>query len=633
MRIYQLKNIAGRSAAFMAAVSLLTGVGSGVLPVFASADALNPLTERTLTLSSSSPGWSFTDGSGNSRYAGPNTGANGQKTGNTFTFRTSSAKTVQAFTFQYCTASAGQCKAPGNDSDSSTPGTDDSSHSDLNIVTDDSNADTPTAPVEVSGADYATLSANTTATATGAGANTNGDAAKYGDVLQVPDGQDNVSPYDKSAFGGTDDSNGKAGNFVVLYGSSATGHVSTYSGGWDMTAANQEEATSGATGKVNMITLKANGTTNTGLVLGAGDYVKVMFFGTDSNYITNPGEGAFFVKINDYDSTDYQNFAKGIPDAATDCNGGTTWVGGGTGDSQCESNVIDGGVTVANVMNQSIQITTKVLETMDFSVGTVDPDTLTAGSTSEYATATTGPGLTPRTAHTACDPILNAMAPTDPANTLVLGDQTAENSLSTSHTYATHSYWRLSSNSSGGATVYYAGNTLSNTEGDEIAPIGTAEAAPQTGAEQFGLAIDSDLAAANDGYAVNYTSANTTGNGGDGQYENGADATATSKGAALDGGFSTYVSTTANDVVVHSPRLAPLVPLNDYKDGAGVLTSGTPKFAFDPNANTVPAAIATESSQVVNCVTAKMRYIGNIAAITPAGIYTTKINYIAAPQY
>jgi len=28
-----------------------------------------------------------------------------------------------------------------------------------------------------------------------------------------------------------------------------------------------------------------------------------------------------------------------------------------------------------------------------------------------------------------------------------------------------------------------------------------------------------------------------------------------------------------------------------------------------------------------------MRYIGNIAATTPAGIYTTKINYIAAPQY
>ena len=78
--------------------------------------------------------------------------------------------------------------------------------------------------------------------------------------------------------------------------------------------------------------------------------MKVVFFATNTNYITNPGSGAFFVRINMYND-----------------------------DTTCtDANVIDGGVTVANVMNQSIQITTKVLETMDFSVGTVDPYTLSS---------------------------------------------------------------------------------------------------------------------------------------------------------------------------------------------------------------------------------------------------------------
>lgn len=625
--MYKLKSVAHRAASFTAAVSMLAGIGTGVLPAFAAADALNPLTERTLTLSSSSPGWSFTDGSGNSRYAGPNTGANGQKTGNTFTFRTSSTKTVKAFTFQYCTASAGKCQAPGDNTGSAsnaTPdrGADTTSTSDLYVHT--------SSPSEVSGSDYATLSANTSATGTGAD-NTNGDANLYGDILQAPDGQDTVSPYDKSAFGGTDNSNGIGGNFVVLYGSSATGYVNTYSGGWTMSAANQEESTTTTTGKPNMITLKVDGTTNTGLSLNAGDYVKVMFFGTDTNYITNPGSGAFFVKINDYDSTDYQNWATGFPTAGNMCDADGTTYNASTGTTPCNSNVIDGGVTVANVMNQSIQITTKVLETMDFSVGTVDPDTLTDEDTggaapndsgSEYYIATSGN----RPNHTQCDPILNSLLPTDPANTLTLGDTNAENSLDTHNTYATHSYWRLSSNSSGGATVYYAGNTLANTEGDEIAAIGTTAKAPATGAEQFGLAIDNDTTG---NYNVNYGDVTTAG-----AFENGADKSSIGGGAALDSVFTNLVTTTADANIVHTPQLAPLVAAAAYNDGAGAI-NGTlsTKFAFDPNANTVPAAIATESTQVVNCVTAKMRYIGNIAATTPAGIYTTKINYIAAPQY
>jgi len=119
--MYKLKNVAKRGSALLGAASLLVGISSSALPALASADSLNPLTERSLTLSSSSPGWAYTDGSGNSIYAPPNSGANGQKTGNYFTFRVSSTATVKTLSFQYCTTSAGNCLIPGNDA---TRGTD-----------------------------------------------------------------------------------------------------------------------------------------------------------------------------------------------------------------------------------------------------------------------------------------------------------------------------------------------------------------------------------------------------------------------------------------------------------------------------------------------------------------------------
>jgi hypothetical protein len=104
----------------------------------------------------------------------------------------------------------------------------------------------------------------------------------------------------------------------------------------------------------------------------------------------------------------------------------------------------------------------------------------------------------------------------------------------------------------------------------------------------------------------------------------------TDLGATL-GGSPNY---SALNKSYHTPKLNPLVPEADYGGGSGTITSGgTAQFAFDSSSDTVPAPIATESTQVVNCVTGKMRYIANIAATTPAGIYTTKINYIAAPQY
>lgn len=587
--MYTLKSIAKRGMMLGVAAAFLAAT---VLPATeAFADALNPLTDRSLTLSSSSPGWDYTDGSGNTTYAPPNSGANGQKTGNTFSFKvstdtTAGADKIQAFSFQYCTTSAGNCLAPGNNgwagsSPTMTRNADSvaSRTSDLNI--------TAASPTQIEQADLATY-VNTTS----------------GAVTQIP-------------------AAGVAGNnFIVMY---KNGGTWSSLDDWNMTAHNVETGTVGlgtATGKINQIELVNTGN-STGLA--SGTEVKVIFFGKDANYITNPGAGAFFVKINTYKTADITVPANPVLDL---------------------DDVIDGGVTVANVMNQSIQITTKVLETMQFSVGTVDPNTLdsadpdTTGPLTSELFKANGQG-----AHGPCDPVVRGMnAVASPSNTLQLGDSNGEFSLDTNKTFSTHSYWRLSSNSSAGATVYYSGVTLSNTVGDAIDAIGTTADGPIKGKEQFGLAIangdksqasdlDTDGNSSLDAYShpVNYTV--ERGNGTLGDYENGADNSTSGVHASL--------ATDNPGASYHAPRLWPLIPEDNYQDGAGVVNTDyagasqpiDTSFAFDETSNTIPVALATEDSQVVDCVTAKMRYIANIAATTPAGIYTTKINYIAAPQY
>jgi hypothetical protein len=585
----KLKEVARRSTAFAAAVGLLVGIGASALPMAASADSLNPLTERSLTLSSSSPGWSAVDGSGNPTYAPPNSGANGFKTGETFTFRVSSDATVKAFTFQYCTTAAGKCQAPGDDASASVPGTDDATHSDLNVVLGDGT--NTTAPSEISSANYATIQARTTT-----------------DIANGP-------------FAGLPKADGSEGTFVILTPSSANSGVAgntadTVSAGWTMSTSNVEDGST-TTGKNNFITIKNSG----GQALKPGDQVKVIFYGTDDNYITNPGSGSFFVKINDYNDDTYQNFRDGYPDS-----------------SHTGNDLIDGGVTVANIMNESIQIQTKVLETMDFSVGIIDPDTLTP---TELGAA-----------HGQCDPILTRL-PSDTsaiANSLFIGNHDAEDSLETGTAYDTHSYWRLSSNSSGGATVYYSGETLSNTEGDQIKAIGTTAAISHPGTEQFGLAIDNVPAGTDSTEPVDHTVSSL---------DSSPDYLSTTMQGALDNvtttpagnDFVSLVAAHASDSPSywHNPQLYPLAPETvasngtDYGLGMGTINpdntdpqnpiAPTAKFAFDPEANTVPVPIASEDTQVVNCVTAKMRYLANIAATTPAGIYATKINYLAAPQY
>lgn len=576
MRIYTLKSIARRFTSFGAAMALVvSSVGSAVLPAMSAyADALNPLTDRSLTLSSGSPGWAFTDGSGNSTYAPPNSGANGQKTGNTFGFKVSSTATVKGFSFQYCTTSAGDCMGPGNNiCNSGTTGSGtcvrrtnaqelaaSAQRSDLQVVT--------SSPTQGTFGTYVT--------------DTNASTNPNGLVSTIP------AP---STSGN---------NFLVYYNNAGTWTAST---GWTMsTSVNQTyggsagvEGDGKSTAKNNYITL----TNSSGQAFTSGTDIRVVFFATNANYITNPGSDAFFVKINTYNSDS----------------------------SLTAGNVIDGGVTVANVMNMSIQITTKVLETMDFSVGIVDPYTLdsTGGASSELHTASG------KNVHGTCDAVLPGMSTsTTTPNVLQMGNETGEFSLETAKTYSTHSYWRLSSNSSAGATVYYSGVTLSNTVGDQIDAIGPTATAPVVGSEQFGLALANGSSGV---YAVNYGVERGATLGLTGTFENGADNT-------TNGVHSSVATDVGANPSYHSPRLFPLIPTANYGSGAGVVNNNynnagsiNTAFAFDTTSNLIPVPLATENSQVVDCVTGKMRYIANIAATTPAGIYTTKINYIAAPQY
>jgi hypothetical protein len=605
------KSVARRTTSLAAALSLLSGIGTSLAPVMVHADALNPLTERSLTLSSSSPGWAFTDGSGNAKYAYPNSGTNGKKTANYFSFKPSTSGTIYAMTFQYCTTSAGSCLAPGDDGWTGTarnadvaPTAGGYGKSDLAVHT--------SSPTEISSGNWTTVS-----------------------------GRTEPGTWDGIHHAGIPLADDSEGNFVVLT-NTTNGGGGSYQGSWAMTASNIENGTvsaNTATGKVNTITLK----NTSGMSVTAGQEMTVKFFATDNNYLTNPGSGAFFVKINTFSSSDYQNWDTGYPLSGNHClSDGTTYEATSPTDP-CKSDVIDGGVTVANVMNESIAIQTKVLETMQFSVGTIDPDSL-----SDAQLATAGQS------RSTCNPVLPSLDPTDselPRNTLTLGDPVAEDSLSTDHTFATHSFFRLSSNSSNGATVYYSGVTLSNTEGDQIDPIGSTKDQPRIGKEQFGLALDNSTAA---NYSVDYALGVSTGGGV--PLESGADinipdrsglaggygvaagytTSGAEDGSGLSDDFQTYQ--TANSAGVHLPRLAPLAPTTNFSEGTGGVNAISPetigtKFAFDNGSNSVPQAVATENTQVVDCVTGKVKYIANIAATTPAGIYTTKINYVASPQY
>ena len=504
MSISNFKGLAKRGAAFAMAVGLLSGIALYAAPGLTFADALNPLTERSLLLSSSAPGYIDKDASGNagSAYAPPGSGPNGKQSGETFSFRvstdsTSPSRPIKAFTLQYCTKAAGYCIAPGNNTGDYDPNND-------GVYTDSTRLlnETPT---------------------------TGGWAVNKSDL--------NVVGTFVNAAGSTPG----AGEFVVL----VNGSPST---GWTMASQNAESEDAvnddqNLTGKNNLIRL----VNSTGASPTSNQKIEIIFRPSGSVYITNPGADAFFVKINTYDSDSTSHL---IPTSMPPGN----------------THIIDGGVTVANVMTRSIEIRTKVLETMAFSVGTTNPDTVNQP-------------------HGTCDAI-DVNAPID------MGSQLAEFSLEVDKAYDALSYWRLSSNSSNGAVVYYSGYSLANTVGDQIDGINDGSpgtpASSNPGEEQFGVAY-----------------------------------------------------TTAADIFdilgsdpVSSNSLDTLDIETNYGGGAGtIVDGGTAQFAWEPSSLTTPVVLAQGDDDVVTCATGKMRYIANIAAATPAGIYTAAINYLAAPQY
>lgn len=249
--------------------------------------------------------------------------------------------------------------------------------------------------------------------------------------------------------------------------------------------------------------------------------ITVAYGGGASDYITNPttDNATFYARIVVFGTTSY-----------------------GT--------VVDNG-SVANSTAQQIDITAKVQETLNFSVGAPD------GTIDPFP----APGTT-------CAPFTDDGA-------LVLGDTNGV--LSFTQAYDAHSYFRISTNANGGATVYYSGPTLANTTGPgSIAAIGSSAAASTPGTAQFGLGLDS-------------------------------------------GDTNQSMTNIAGD--------AP------YAAGNGTITAaGSAQFAFDTASVTTPFAVAHSTGPIV-CDTASVRYLGNISTTTVPGIYTTKLTYIAAPIY
>ena len=531
--MYTLRSIARRGTPLAAVFAI---VAATLLPsAVAFADELNPLTERSLMLSSSAPGFVDTDGSGNStafpnsiseNYAPAGSGPNGKKTGETFQFKVSSSAVLKAFDLQYCTGAAGNCQAPGNNTGDADPNNDGS--------TADSTREANTAAWPNSRSDFDIT--GTWSQGTGAG------------QYQIYVNNNPVSASD-----------------------------------WTMTVTNKEDtAHSGTlTGKKNYITLTSATTAQT---VNNGDTVRIVFNPSEATYMTNPGAGSFFVKMNTYND-----------DGTLD---GTTRV--------------DGGVTVANVMTDSVHITTKVLETMSFSVGTRNRDTVTLNCAGYPSPATIAAGcedddVSAAATHRTCDPMQNVNN-----NRLNLGNPDAEYSLETGKAWDVNSYWRLSSNSSGGAAVYYSGNTLANTVGDEISDM-PSETVSTPGTEQFGLGF---VDAADDTLSSEYTT----------QFPGVTPSSAPLVTLSGQSGSEFPAGQTASAAYDEAGPAGST--LDDGNGGAG-----TAKFKFLKSSLTTPELIAQENTDVISCATAKMRYVGNIGADTPAGVYTTKINYLAAPQY
>jgi hypothetical protein len=162
-----------------------------------------------------------------------------------------------------------------------------------------------------------------------------------------------------------------------------------------------------------------------------------------------------------------------------------------------------------------------------------------------------------------------------------LGD--ANGVLDATLAWAANTYFRLSTNANGGTLVQYSGDTLKTLSGNSIAPVGGTFALSTPGTEQFGIGLDSSDTQSGAGYSMtNLTAA------------------------------ANYNSAQGN---INTPTIAA-------------------KFAFLTSSVTTPVTIASAApGTTVSCDTGSVRYIGNIATTTKAGVYKTTIAYIAVPTF
>ncbi|HEY5668132.1 MAG TPA: hypothetical protein VIR03_03130 [Candidatus Saccharimonadales bacterium] len=142
--------------------------------------------------------------------------------------------------------------------------------------------------------------------------------------------------------------------------------------------------------------------------------------------------------------------------------------------------VVDNGGVAAST-GATINVTAKVQETLNFSVG---------------AGAPTAPSTT-------CAALTNSA--------LALGDTNGVLSFTTA--YDAHSYFRVSTNANNGTLIYYSGDTLKS-GANSIASIGLAASGTSStpGTAQFGLAIDTSDTQAGSGYSFTNLAANNGSN-------------------------------------------------------------------------------------------------------------------------
>lgn len=180
----------------------------------------------------------------------------------------------------------------------------------------------------------------------------------------------------------------------------------------------------------------------------------ISFGGGSSDYITNPSTDnqTFYVRITTYSAANF-------------------------------TSPVDTG-TVANSTAQQIDITAKVQETLNFSVGA-----------------------------TAISPNGNTCTPLNDSGALTLGN--IDGVLSFAQAYDAHSYFRVSTNAGNGTTIYYSGDTLQS-GANSIAAIGASPAVSDVGSSQFGLAIDETDTAGGNGYSFSSLAATPPYDNGDG---------------------------------------------------------------------------------------------------------------------